>query len=48
MIVAFVTVTVLPILIFFGVQRYQESIPYYSNFILGERDLWIEIFDLIE
>jgi hypothetical protein len=50
MIVAVITVTALPIVVFIGVQHYLESIPYYyeAHFILGERDLRVVIEDLIE
>ena len=42
--------TVLPIVIFFSVQRYRESVPYCyeAHVILGKRDLRIEIETLIE
>ena len=42
--------TVLPIVIFYSVQRYRESVPYCyeAHIILGERDLRIEIETLIE
>ena len=50
MIGAVVIVTVLPIVMFFGLQRYRESVPYFyeAHVILGERDLRTEIENLIE
>ena len=47
---AVVIVTVLPIVMFFSVQRYRESVPYCyeAHVILGVRDLRIEIENLIE
>ena len=47
---AVVIFTVMPIVIFFGVQRYLESIPYFyeAHVILGERDLREEIETSIE
>ena len=49
-IVALIIVTALPIVIFFGLQRYLESIPYFyeAHVILGERDSRIEIENSIE
>ena len=47
---AVVIVTVLPIAMFFSVQRYRESVPYFyeAHVILGERDLREEIETSIE